>query len=376
MKKARIAFLLGQPTQFDAPFFRHANAAGKASVTVLYATSAPSSSVDDPELGRKVDWGFDLFSGYEHAFLPASGRLRWLWRELRPERHDWLISNGYTTLFYAVALLIARLRGIRTALRIDSVLFNAVGSRRWLLKRGVLMVLSACIHRFFATGSLARAYLTHFGIPRDRISLFPYCVDVDGFRAAAGRAESGRADLRRRLGVPADAKVALAVAKMTTRETPWDLIEAMAGLGRPDIWCVIAGDGDLLDALRERAAARGMVQVRFVGYVPYPKLASYYVMADVFVHAAADEPWGVSVQEAIACGLPVVASSRVGAAHDLVLPGRNGFAYACGDAAELRAKLLATIDDLDRESVSAANRELLGRWNYARIWDDMIEACA
>ena len=163
---------------------------------------------------------------------------------------------------------------------------------------------------------------------------------------------------------------------MNRREAPWDLLGALAGLERPDLWTVLVGDGPELAVLRARVEKKEIKRVVFAGYVPYAELARCYAMADAFVHAAADEPWGVSVHEAVACGLPVIASSRVGAARDLVLAGRNGFVYASGDAAELRAKLAATIDTLDPEAVRGANREVLARWNYARTWDGILEACA
>ena len=368
-----IGFLLGQPTQFDAPFFRHAQASGKGALSVLYVKAEASSSVHDPELGRKVDWGFDLLSGYESKTLPASSRLSWLWDELRPERYRWLVINGYTTLPYLMALAIARLRGIRTALRIDSVLFNAGGWRRRAMKRVVLALLSLSFDRFLATGTLAREYLEHFGIAPDRISLFPYAVDADRF-ASEARAQD-RAAVRRRFSVPRVAKVILAVAKMNAREAPRDLLGALDGLDRPDLWTVLVGDGPDVASLRAHVKERNLQRVVFAGYVPYVELAGCYAMADVFVHAAADEPWGVSVHEAIACGLPVVASSRVGSARDLILPGRNGFTYAAGDSADLRAKLAATIDTLDSGAVRGAGGEILARWSHARTWDGILEAC-
>ena len=376
MAALRIGFLLGQPTQFEAPFFRHAKATGKAALTVLYVAADASSLVHDPELGRKVDWGMDLFSGYEHKTLPASGRLGWLWNELRPERYDWLVINGYTALPYLAALTIARLRGIRTALRIDSVLFNAAGWRRQAMKRVVMAVLSGWFDRFFATGTLAREYLVHFGVEPGRISLFPYVVDTERFVLEAEKLKPERETIRGHFGVPAGAQVILAVAKFNSREAPWDLLGALERLDRPDLWTVLVGDGEQLAALRAQVEARKLKHVVFVGYVPYAELVRCYAMADMFVHAAADEPWGVSVHEAIACGLPVIASSRVGAARDLVLQGRNGFVYTWGDAAELGAKLAATIDTLDPEAVNHANREVLARWNYARTWDGILEACA
>lgn len=367
----RLGFLLGQPTQFEGPFFRHAAETRKAGLTVLYVTA--DESVYDPELGRRVAWGIDLFAGYDHKTLPRRGRLRWLWEELRRERYDWLIINGYTAWPYLAALAIARMRGIRTGLRMDSVLYNAGRGRRFV-KRVVIAVLSRLHDRFFATGSLARDYLLHFGVEASRIALFPYTVDTAYFASQTSRRRAQRAAMRRQLGIPVDACVLLAIAKFNRREAPWDLLSALEGLDRPKVWTVLVGDGELRAALRARVEAQRLQRVVFAGYVPYAELVSYYTMADAFVHAAANEPWGVSVHEAIACGLPVVASSRVGAAYDLIRPGRNGFVYEAGDAGELRARLGTMIDDPDAEKVARANREVLERWNYATAWSELLEA--
>jgi glycosyltransferase involved in cell wall biosynthesis len=373
--RPKIGILAMRPTQFDGPFFRHAHGAGNAELQVLYLRADASSAMYDWELDRDVAWGDELFSGYDHKRPPPGGEIRWLWNELRRERYDWLIINGYATLPYLAALAIARMRGIKTALRIDSVLYNAAGWRRQVMKRTVLAMLSGFFERFFAAGSLAREYLLHFGIAPERISLFPYCVDADGIALGYRKLKPSQAALRARLGIPAAAKVILAVAKMNEREAPWDLLGALEGLDRTDLWTVLVGDGPDLAALQARVKQKNLQRILFAGYVPYAELLRCYAIADVFVHAAANEPWGVSVHEAIACGLPVVASSRVGAARDLVLQGRNGFVYAWGDAADLRARLAATIDTLAPEAVDSANREVLARWNFTRTWDGILEAC-
>jgi glycosyltransferase involved in cell wall biosynthesis len=370
----KLGFLLGQPTQFEGPFFRHAGGTGEAGLTVLYVTADASASVYDPELGRTVAWGIELFAGYDHKTLPRRGRFRWLWRELRRERYDWLIINGYATWPYLCALAIARLRGIKTGLRIDSVLYNAAGRGRQLRKRIVIGLLSKLHERFFATGTLARDYLVHFGVDARRIALFPYNVDTAYFSSQAARKRAERAALRRRLDIPAEARVLLAIAKFNEREAPWDLLLALRGFARTDVWTVLVGDGGLRGALEARARALGLERIVFAGYVPYAELVSWYALADVFVHAATNEPWGVSVHEAIACGLPAVASSRVGAAHDLIQHGRNGFVYESGNATDLRERLAAVMDELASAEVASANREVLARWNYARAWRDILEA--
>lgn len=376
MQTPRIGFLMGRPTQFEAPFFRYAQSTGDRGLKVLYLAADGSSKVEDKELGRRIDWGIDLYSGYESATVPAVRHLRWFLNELHPDRYGWLIINGYKTSAYLQALAIARRRGIRTALRLDSVLFNASGWYRRATKRVAIAALAHEFDRFFATGSLAREYLLHFGIQPNRIALFPYVVDAGRFAREAKALEPERAKIRESLGIPLRARVVLAVAKMNAREVPWDLIDALERLDREDLWTVLVGDGNQLAALRSRVVARGLKRVIFAGYVSYRELPRCYAIADVFVHAAANEPWGVSVHEAIASGLPVIASSHVGAARDLVLPGRNGFVYAFGNATQLRERLTATIDCLELETIDCANREVLARWNYAETWRGLLEACA
>ena len=184
-----------------------------------------------------------------------------------------------------------------------------------------------------------------------------------------------RAAIRTGFGLPENAKVILAVAKMSPRESPWDLLRALAHAPRADWWTLVVGDGAERPELEAFVHDRQLANVRFAGYLPYADLVSAYVGADLFVHAASNEPWGVSVHEAIACGLPVIASDRVGAARDLIRPGRNGFVYASGDARELAARLAQILDAPDAAALLAANCEVLAEWNHEQSWSGIVDAC-
>lgn len=371
----KISFLVERPTQFETPFYRFAAADPAHELRVLYFGAEPEAAAFDPELGRPVSWGMELLAGYPHAICPASGRGRWLARELAPERCDLLIANGYTRGILLRAALAARGRGVATALRLDST-GDASAARR-LAKRALFAVaLKPLFDLFLGVGSLTLAYLDACGVPERRTGLFPYAVDVEHFRRASDLAPAERLAVRRRLGVPADARLVLSVAKFHPREAPWDLAAAFGLLaGEGDEWLVLAGDGPQRALLEAAARRHAPGRVVFPGYVPYPELPALYAAADLFVHAAREERWGVSVEEALACGLPVVASSRVGAAVDLVRPGENGFVYRSGDAADLAARLRAA-RALRPSQVRAASDEILARWDYAAAWRGLLAAAA
>ncbi len=371
----RIAFLVERPTQFEAPFFRYAACDPRHRLRVLFTGAGPAEPVFDPELGRTIAWGIDLLGGFPHAVAPARGRLRWLAEQLRGEAAggcDLLIVNGYTRPEYLAAATLARRAGVATALRLDSVRWDRAAAAplgKRLLFSGMLLRL---FDLFLGVGSLTLDYLAGCGVAAERRGLFPYAVDVEHFRAASDLPPAEHAAARARLGLEAGQKAVLAVAKLNAREGPWDLLRALPRLSA-EVRLVVAGDGPERAALERLAAELGAGRVRFLGYVPYGELPSLYAAADLFVHAAREERWGVSVAEALACGLPAVASTRVGAGYDLLAAGVNGWLYPAGDEAELAQRVGEALA-LDRLAVAAASREILQRWDYAASWQHLLDA--
>ncbi len=380
----KITFLVERPTQFEAPFYRFAARDRRHQLRVLFTGSTPGKPVFDPELDRTVSWGIDLLSGYPHAAAPERGRGRWLAQQIAPGSCDLLIVNGYTRKHYLLAAALARRARIATALRLDSVLWGVNAPRRAVKRALFALLLRPLFDLYLGTGSLTLDYLAACGVPQVRRGLFPYAVDVEHFRHAAARVSpAARTAERQRLGLAVDAgggaRAVLAVAKLNAREAPWDLLRALPLLP-PHVHLWIVGDGPARAELERLAAAPAgpaagpsSGRVHFLGYVPYAELPRLYAAADLFVHPVAEERWGVSVEEALACGLPVVTSSRVGAGYDLVAAGANGGMYPAGDPAQLAAQISLALA-LDRAAVAAANRQILERWDYAATWRHLLDA--
>lgn len=383
----KILFLVERPTQFEAPFFRYVAAQHPDhTLRALFTAPDPAAPVYDAELGHRVDWGIELLGdGYSHAELPAAARrCKWLAGELRRERWDLLITNGYKGRDSLVAAWLARRAGIATALRLDSVPSSS-RPRRAAKRLLFAAVLGRLYDVFLGVGSRTIDYLERCGIDEARRGLLPYAVDSDSFRAGSRISPETRTAERLRHGVAGAAnaanaanaasaagaaKVVLAVAKLNDREAPWDLIEALPGL-RAGVEVVVAGDGPALASLRERAEALAPGRAHFPGYIQYPELPVLYGAADLFVHTAHQEYWGVSVAEALACGLPAITSASVGAGLDLIRPGRNGFVYAGGDVAEL-ARCINEALEWPRSEVARANEEILAGWDYAAAWRHLL----
>ena len=81
--------------------------------------------------------------------------------------------------------------------------------------------------------------------------------------------------------------------------------------------------------------------------------------------AAKDEPWGLVVNEVMCAALPVVVSSELGCAVDLVKDGVNGYVVPAGDATALAGALQWLLaDEPLRKRMGAASRSMIARWSY------------
>ena len=127
-------------------------------------------------------------------------------------------------------------------------------------------------------------------------------------------------------------------------------------------------------ASRELAAGLS-VRLTLAGDVDWERIVELYVAADVFALLSEREPWAVVVNEAAACGLPLVLSDRVGAAHDLLRDGENGALVRAGDvdAAAQSLRELAADPEL-RRAQGDRSRELARDWGYGPSVEGFLEA--
>jgi glycosyltransferase involved in cell wall biosynthesis len=155
--------------------------------------------------------------------------------------------------------------------------------------------------------------LVQLGVPRQRMTLVPSGVNTERFRPD-GPAEP----------CPAPYRV-LSVGRLVERKGFEDLISAMVAV--PGAECVIVGgreDDPYARRLRDLAAGCGVAdRVRLVGAVPPAEMPRWYRSADVLAATPWYEPFGLTPLEAMACGVPVVATA-VGGLTDTVVPGVTG----------------------------------------------------
>jgi D-inositol-3-phosphate glycosyltransferase len=188
-------------------------------------------------------------------------------------------------------------------------------------------------------------------VPRLRTVVCP--VDTDRFRPGGG---------------PSDPPYLLLTARIRDpRKNPALLLRAFARVGaaHPRLKLVIAGDEPTAE-IRQLAVDLGVAErVQFAGYVPADELPALYRGATVFVFPSLQEGLGISVVEAMACGVPVVAT-RSGGPEGLVQEGLTGRLVPSGDVAALAEAIDGLLRNPERRSaMGAASREYALR-HFAR----------
>ena len=168
----------------------------------------------------------------------------------------------------------------------------------------------------------------------------PHCVDVDFFEVRSRLDGSQRAALRGVLGLRTDSLVLLFVGRFIALKRPMDLMLAAGELAHDglDVEVLYVGAGPLSEALRG-AADRLENTVVLTGFRNQTELPELYAVADILVVPSESETWGLVVNEAMACGLPVVVSSGVGCSVDLILDPAVGTEYPVGDVAAMKAAI-------------------------------------
>jgi 1,2-diacylglycerol 3-alpha-glucosyltransferase len=304
------------------------------------------------------------FRGGKHNLL-----LNWGLRScLKKSAPEVVICGGYNYFASWQALWWARHNGVEFVLWSES---NSHDDRR-----GFAWVESMKSHflarcdRFVVPGKASLAYLQSLGSAPECITVAPNAVDNRWFAASAESVRASAQEFREKLGLPA--RFILFVGRLVPEKGVFDLLDAYGRLGddiRVQTGLVFAGNGGSKPELEKRAKRIRTGRICFPGFVDREDLAGLYALADGLILPTHSDPWALVVNEAMACGLPIVVTNVAGCSANLVENGWNGYVVPPGNP----DKLSAALDSLMR---SPELRRQMSVRSAERIRDYSPEACA
>ncbi|WP_419806417.1 glycosyltransferase family 4 protein [Terriglobus sp.] len=391
--RVRLAYVVSHPIQYQAPLLRELAADSAIDLCVFFCSDFSMRAYRDSGFGAEVRWDVPLTAGYRSVVLPrwrdttspgtfapiARGIFRQLARGLDGHRFDAVWVHGYSTVNSLHAILAARALGIPVLLRAEPWLQDRrrAGWKLWA-KRAFFTGLRGLVAAVLPIGTRNAEYWAYYLGHRFPSFLMPYAVDNDRFAAGMSAASP---ELRESLGLQAGRPVILFASKLQQRKHCDDLLEAYLRLiqtmpadTQPHL--LIVGDGEQMQALRTRVEQTGASLVRFAGFRNQTELPGIFALSTVFVLPSRHEPWGLIVNEAMACGLPVIVSDEVGCAVDLVQGGANGFVLPARNVPALQDALRAVLVPGVAARMGQCSRERIAKWSFAEDRNGLKAALA
>ena len=325
----RVLFLTNYPAPYRVSFF---DELGKsADVTVLYSVRTEDMTHRDP------DW-----------FISGEGRFRsvqlkpWISRGKDPlcldvlhwlrKDYDAIVICGYSEPTVMLAMAWLRLRRIPFYIELYGGLIRPDSKLKYRFKR--LLVSGA--DSWLSSGDETSRYLTHYGAKPEKIYTYPFSSlwEKDILPRPPGREE--KLALRRELGMREE-KILLYVGRFSKPKGMDDLLEAASELEENVGVYFIGGQPEQthLDFCREHK----LDHVHFVGFQKRDQLRRYYLAADALALPTWSDVWGLVINEAMACALPVITTDRCVAGLELIENGINGYVVPVRDIKALAEKI-------------------------------------
>ncbi len=299
-------------------------------------------------------------------WIMAATVLPWLLRHRN--EYDLIFVPGFRTLGLS-AVLLRKVTGKPCVLKADSrgemsgSFFSAGLSGRGLscdgfLIRNLMALRQRILRRadaFVSMSSEMTAEFSRAGVDPSKIFRIPNLVDTTLFKPVDGVEKKA---LRRRFEIPPEATVFVYTGRLVTYKGLPVLLDAWKQFqrGNPSVmlWIVGGGGHDMHNCeamLRSFVATHGLEQsVKFSGETR--NVHGYLQASDVFVFPTQEEAFGLSLIEAMACGLPSI-STDVGGIADFLRDGENAIAVTVGDVRSL-------VDAMRRFQADPSLRKALG----------------
>jgi len=353
---------------------------------VLTAVQATDSALEHPWGKAEEKLPFRLVT------LKASGNIRHdpKWGPLINDREvhqcldglspDVVFLPGWSFPVARAGISWCRRHGVPTVLMSESKCDDE--PRRWWKEKVKAWFYVRKFNAALVGGKLHQEYAVALGLPADKVFIGYDAVDNDYFINAADATRKDPDRIRQQRSSIPSRNFFLCVMRFLPRKNVPRLVAAYAsylGAVGPELaWdLVLCGSGVEEKRIFEIIQCAGLERnVHMPGFLPYGEIADWYGMAGAFIHPALKEQWGLVINEACSAGLPILSSRTVGAAHELVRDGVNGYLFDPEDTGDM-AKCMIRLHQLDEESrhrMGYESRKIVSDYSPRRFADGFSKA--
>jgi glycosyltransferase involved in cell wall biosynthesis len=353
----RVAVITNIPAPYRQKQWEHYATIRNVSLTVFYCGK------------REQDrfWDVQPASGVTEVFLRGISYRKWHFNPsifLVPfQKFDLFLVGGYGFPTVMIAILLLKLFNKNWTMMIDGIAPPRLKSEKWYV-RAVQRFFTKGANAYLVNGTSAKKWLNQFGIAGKKVFNQFLTVDVSYFTENEKASRERRSLIRNRYAISEDAAVVMYVGRLVRHKGISDLIHATENLIENKnyrVTALIVGEGEQRDSL-ELETKNLYGQVVFTGQIPLSDLRLCYYASDIFVLPTHYDPWGLVINEAMACALPVITTNAAGASLDLIK--NNGYVIRPGDVHSLSSAIEALMDAKLRKAFGEESRRIISKWTY------------
>lgn len=324
----RLAIVTTHPIQYNAPWFRLLAQQEGIELKVFYTWEESQTIAKyDPGFGRIVEWDIPLLDGYEYTFVknvsanqgshhfkgidtPTLNKEIEQWGAQAVLVFGWAYKSHLACLRYFKGKIPVLFRG-------DSTMLDAAGGVKQLVKKVMLGYVYRHIDYALYVGTNNKQYFLAHGVKESQLVYVPHAIENERFTDKTGEYEKGAEAWKTELGI-SDCFTLVFAGKLEPKKNPEYLLKLAAKMPNANLRFIFVGNGVLEESLKKQAQTDK--RILFVGFQNQQNMPLVYKLANVFVlpSKGPGETWGLAINEAMACGIPVIASDKAGGAVDLI----------------------------------------------------------
>ncbi|WP_432713097.1 glycosyltransferase family 4 protein [Pedobacter sp.] len=351
----KIAIISTHPIQYYAPVFQMLTQ--QLDVKVFY--TAEKESLYDHGFQRNISWDIPLLRGYAYEWVTKDARIAQIsiYRPTHIIIYGWAAPGHLSLLRYFKNKVTIIFRGDSTMLKL---------SPWWKapIKKVFLTWVYQHIDVALYTGTNNKAYFKEYGLKDKQLKFAPHSIDNERF------SKPQKLGIRQSLGLSKKDTLVLYTGKLNTNKNILNLIRTFVELKIEHTHLLLVGSGVLEGQLQKEV--NKYQNVHLLPFQNQQVIPAYYQACDLFCLPSKNESWGLSINEAMACGKAVLVSDQCGAAIDLVSQN-NGKIFRSKDPMDFSRQLKLLLEQPDRlETAGKYSKKEIQKWSFKVQVDHII----
>lgn len=343
--KKSIMWLTNIPSPYRVNFF---NELGKDTNLKIVFERDASSERDKSWKNFNIDnFDYKILNGIKYG-IDKSISFDVI-KEIKLGNYDYIFISNYSSITGIIASLYMICKKIPYIIETDGGFAKNGKNFKEMLKKIIVSNSKKC----FSTSDEGDNYYMHYGASKENIVRYPFTSLFEKDILIQPLSLNEQNKLRKKYNIK-ESKVIISIGRFNKGKGFDVLLNAYSMIDNDGVGLYIVG-GDPTDEYINIIKSNNIKNVHFIPFLPKEQILEYLKLSDLFVLATRGDVWGLVINEAMACGLPVITTDKCIAGLELIDDDKNGYIFPVDDCEELAKKINIIINDENKRNVMKKN---------------------